>query len=216
MNTMIKTIMEKFGDNTRYGVMDGDLIITNSKMLFRLKKTEPTEELKKHALIEERHLKRAWEPTIAALTPTSIDLAAAISNSAIEMEQCATCKGSGIQYVCPDCNGTGEKTCPHCDSDYDCKTCKGTGYVAKSNEPETCYCGGSGFKIKEIQLAFGIIMGRFDLRLLHLINSVCQVRLYAPEISKDRDQICPAYFREERVDGIDGIVMQLCVGESDE
>jgi len=215
--TTIKTIMEKFGDDTRYDVVDGDLFITNSKMLFRLKKTELTEELKRYPTIGEKCTRRIWSNVLSALTATSIDLAAAIADSPVEMEKCKTCKGVGVLYICRDCNGDGEKTCPHCDSEYDCKTCKGTGYVEKSNILETCHCGGSGFKLTEFKIAFGAIQGNFDLRLLHLINSVCKVRLHAPEINKDKDHISPAYFREEEdQNGIDGIVMQLCLDGSDE
>jgi hypothetical protein len=34
-------------------------------------------------------------------------------------------------YVnCPDCNGSGEGTCPHCGNDADCDTCGGDGLVS--------------------------------------------------------------------------------------
>lgn len=135
-----------------------------------------------------------------------------VPNIEIATKECQKCKGTGHQYTCPECEGSGEVSLSTDWSDYgehSCETCGGTGQLSKDHwlrlmpkgsnpAGEECHkCGGAG-KLYDDGKAIKVGDALFTDTLLKKVAVLpgCKIGVIG--------ELLPAIFR---FDGGDGLLM---------
>lgn len=203
---LIPLIDEQFGNKCNWAALNGDIFMTDKKILFRLPNTEPTPLLLNKPgdkQIPLSGLERVWNGAIRQ--PFSIHLRSLVGSCVAE--PCPVCAGKKRLFLCPACWGSGEdefagEVLPEVPL---CPKCKGRGHGEDlSTIDSECYrCDGYGkkqtiFTIKfQPLVAEKDLIANFDLRLLEIVLAICPD---AMQHSITRNKA--SYFSDGHIDGL--------------